>query len=867
MTTQKSFTKLLTFIQSKRSYDNVFTHGCYGKINMTMNIDNENQFKKLYLESINNGDELCIYERPLETTCFYIDCDFKCSTDKCEQDSRLYDEEPIIEIIKTTYEQIKKIYNVQNDCLIAYVFEKDEPTINNDIVKDGFHIIFPHIILSQKERQLLRLLIIDNIKNKSLFDDWCEDINSIIDKATVGYNPWLLPFSRKPNHSGYKLAYKYDSDCLYDDEIQMTNEEQYNLFSLRNKKEQLKNKLSVEQMDKLYDKYELNIKNINVDYASKPEDIEEARELVLLLSDDRADEYASWRDIGFALHSVSPSLFDVFDEFSKKSDKYNNKEVFNFWSSIKTGINQMITIRSLHHWAKQDNEQEYKKYISSKFNKIDNNVEMFINLENDVMAKFIYDNHNEKYKYVKLEKGGLWIFYDDFNKIILSDTPADLYNFSSNVIKSEIKTIIDNIEKKIKGSSNEDEIKNLKNQIVKLKQSMKKAGMSSYIKGLKDYLMENYLDNKIYNIIDENKYLFAFNNKVYDAKKGILRDINKDDNIMLNTGYDFPNVNLSDIDEKKTYIYQFINSLFKTEEETNYSLDVLALSMVGNMKEAFYVHTGHGRNGKSALFNFAIKAFGDYAFTGEATSLVKKQFQDEKDPTLAQAKAKRLFIISEPADGIINIEKVKRITGNDEIKCRDLFKSMTKYMPQFTTHMICNEKPELDKVDIAVEQRVKVINYPFTFKQNPQNENERLIDETLKDKLNRQSNIIDFMIILMKRLQKLIKNDKYGDIYVESLVIPQRFRDETNEYIDDSNPVKIFINERYEITNDKSDRIERSEFVKEYNDYSEKKLTAQRITSFLSTTNIITKRARIGQTNTQCLIGIKRKIIDDDDDE
>lgn len=862
MTQSKSFSKLLTFLQSKRNNGADFTHGSFGKLNITMNIDNETQFKKLYLECIDNNDEICIYERPTETTCFYIDCDFKCTTDKCE--GKLYDEEHILAIVKTTYEQIKKIYNINNDVLCAYVFEKDEPTINNDIVKDGFHIMFPHIILSQKERQLLRLLIIDNV-DKTLFDDFLEDINGIIDKATVGYNGWMLPFSRKPNHGGYKLSFMYDCDCLYD-EIEMSNEEQYNLFSLRNKKQTLKIKISDEQMDQLYDKYELNIKTTEVDYVAKPEDIDEAKTLALMLSDDRASEYGSWRDVGFALHSVSSSLFDTFDEFSQRSNKYNKKEVYNFWTSIKTGLNQIITIRSLHYWAKEDNAEAYKNYISSKFNKVDDHVEMFINLENDVIAKFIFNSNAEKYKYIKLEKGGLWVFYDDYNKIILSDTPADLYNFSSTVIKTEIKNIIDNIEKKIKASSNEDEIKNLKNQISKLKTSSKKAGMSGYIKGLKDYLCENYADNKIYNIIDENKYLFSFNNKVYDVKQGILRDIKTDDNIMLNTGYDFPNVNLSDVDEKKTYIYKFINSLFKTEEETNYSLDVLALSMIGNMKEAFYVHTGHGRNGKSALFNFAIKAFGDYGFTGEATSLIKKQFQDEKDPTLAQAKGKRLFVISEPADGIINIEKVKRITGNDEIKCRDLFKSMTKYMPQFTTHMICNEKPELDKVDTAVEQRVKVINYPFTFKQNPQNENEKIIDETLKDKLNRQENIIDFMIILMKRLQKLVKIDKYGDIYVESLIIPQRFRDETHEYIDDSNPVKKFIDERYEITNNKNDRIERTEFVKEYNDYSEKKLTAQRITSFLTTTSIQIKKAQIGQKNTQCLIGIKRKDIDDDEE-
>jgi len=872
MTQSKTFKNLSSFLYKHRSHAD-FTHGAFGNLNITINIDgNDKQFKKLYLDCVNNEDKISIYERPTETTCFYIDCDFKCPSDKSEG-GRLYTEEEITDIIKTTYEQVMKIYKTNDDVLKAYLFEKEDVNHIDDYLKDGFHIMFPHIVLSQKERQLLRLLIIKNV-NQELFNDWSEDIDNIIDKATVGYNGWMLPGSSKPGHTGYKLSLIYDADIYNDkytgNDIELSNEKQYELFSLRNKTKKLEIKISNEQMEKLYDEYGLNIKHNVVDVIAKPEDIEEATELVKMLSDDRADEYASWRDVGFALHSVSPSLYDVYDEFSRNSKKYNKNDCLQSWNSIKScSGNQMLTIRSLHHWAKQDNEEAYKKYISAKFNKVDENVEMFINIEQDVMAKYIYDNNNAKYKYIKQEKSGQWIFYDDFNKIILSDTPADLFNFSSYVIKDKIKLIIADLEKKIKNSANEDEVKNIKAQITKLKASSKKVGMSGYIKGLKDYLCENYTDYKIYDLIDENKYLFSFNNKVFDAKNGVVRDIRPDDNIMLNTGYDFPNINFNDIDEEKTYIYKFINTLFKSKEETNYELDVIALSMIGNMKEAFYVHTGKGRNGKSALFNFALKAFGDYAFTGEATSLIKKQFQDEKDPTLAQAKGKRLFVVSEPSEGILNIEKIKKITGNDEIKCRDLYKTNTKYMPQFTTHMICNEKPELDKVDTAVEQRMKVINYPYTFTSNPQHKNEKLIDETLKDKLNTYENIIDFMCILMKRIVKLIKLDKYNNVVIGQLSIPQRFKDETNEYIDESNPVKKFIDERYEITNNKNDRIERTEFVKEYNDYSEKKLSAQRITSFLTTTSIQVKKAQAGKNKnmTWCLMGIKRKEIDSDDDE
>ena len=54
----------------------------------------------------------------------------------------------------------------------------------------------------------------------------------------------------------------------------------------------------------------------------------------------------------------------------------------------------------------------------------------------------------------------------------------------------------------------------------------------------------------------------------------------------------------------------------------------------------------------------------------------------------------------------------------------------------FTVILQCNKKPAIDRVDKAMEERLKVIHYPFTFVDNPKLTNERIRDYSLKDMIN-----------------------------------------------------------------------------------------------------------------------------------
>ena len=73
----------------------------------------------------------------------------------------------------------------------------------------------------------------------------------------------------------------------------------------------------------------------------------------------RADDYNDWLEIGMVLHNCTPTpkCFDVWDEWSKKSVCYGNRDFNGYkWNSFKCGY---FSIGTLKYYAKMDNPEKY----------------------------------------------------------------------------------------------------------------------------------------------------------------------------------------------------------------------------------------------------------------------------------------------------------------------------------------------------------------------------------------------------------------------------------------------------------------------------------------------------------------------------
>jgi len=94
-------------------------------------------------------------------------------------------------------------------------------------------------------------------------------------------------------------------------------------------------------------------------------DIEKLKIAVQHLDVKRAEDYKSWLDVGMALYNQGNNnnnqTLNIWNTFSEKSDKYSGiGGLFSKWNSFKESKNP-LTIKSIYHWLKTDNPEEFKK--------------------------------------------------------------------------------------------------------------------------------------------------------------------------------------------------------------------------------------------------------------------------------------------------------------------------------------------------------------------------------------------------------------------------------------------------------------------------------------------------------------------------
>lgn len=320
-----------------------------GKFNITEN--DQDEFYDIYSQCVGKFD-LHMAEKSIEITPFIIDIDFL-------QDipTRKYTFIDIINILQISDTIIKQYYDVLDNDLMAVVLEKNKPTLKNNNYKDGIHIIYPNLAVSKIMKRILLNDIIKLAKVKLLFSglNLLNDLDNIIDCAVV-YVPWLMFGSKKENGNIYYIShYIKNSNKLFLDHIPtITLIKILSIHKFANSQEtKLKSHIDLESIKNNYE--------IKKEDKNEEQEFETAKMLVSLLSDDRTSKYHEWINVGWALKNTNDLLFNTFIEFSKKNlSTYSYDACEKVWNSAQTYTQpNILTIASLHYWAKNDNLEEY----------------------------------------------------------------------------------------------------------------------------------------------------------------------------------------------------------------------------------------------------------------------------------------------------------------------------------------------------------------------------------------------------------------------------------------------------------------------------------------------------------------------------
>jgi len=577
-----------------------------------------------------------------------------------------------------------------------------------------------------------------------------------------------------------------------------------------------------------------------------------ANALPVKLLDNRSD----WITIGLIFFNENLTL-EQFKEVSKRSAKYDEAGCVNAWNSFKRdNAGRKITGASLWKMLKEHNKDKFYELMECR----EDFWTLIEILNHNDTSKYFYNNNpdayvwNEALGWYSLTRNNIWKSCD-------KGTPSGLKRHIADTLQMFAKESWNAFNMKhAKALAKENDDAKRKDMEVKKNKkyalytlAYKSFGSNDFCNSVIAMLPSLYENDTLEEVMDMNRDVIAFTNGLYDLKTSSFRCIMPQDFVSTTTGYEMPRNRNA---EAREQIMAMFWSMFENNELIDYILKVFGTCLYGkNRFEEFYVLTGSGRNGKGVLSDFLKYVFGDY-FTSVDNSLITKpqERRDQPNPALVDARPKRIMMTTEPeGDDKLQTGIIKKISGGDAVEARTLnSKHIYNYVPPYKLFVQANNIPKLSRVDSATQNRMRVIKFPFKFVPNPIESFHRAVNPDLKEKSIKSiewRNEFMFMLI-----------DKFNEVKdLKSLSPPKAVCDSTNEYFDDNNPLKNWLDKFYTITKDAKDYVLSSELKRQYMiDMNIEKMGDSAFKTLLEFNNITRERKTAGY----CYTGIKRKDIE-----
>ena len=288
---------------------------------------------------------------------------------------------------------------------------------------------------------------------------------------------------------------------------------------------------------------------------------------------------------------------------------------------------------------------------------------------------------------------------------------------------------------------------------------------------------------------DANPYLINCLNGTYNLEDFSFREHSWDDFLTMQTN--FRHTVRRDV--KCERWENFIQEVTENDQgKADYLQRALGYSMLGlSNEECMFILWGKTtRNGKSTLLNTIETMLGDYAKVAPVGMICrdgKAKDAEAASPTLAGLKGKRFVTMAESNEyGKLDEEKIKQLTGGEEISARALYQSAITFKPQFTLWLSCNDLPMVTDKSLFASERIRVVEFSRHFKPEEQ-------DKNLKTELTTQEAMSG---IFMWLIRGYIRYKQRG------LTMPESMRRVVRQYEKDNDLVLQFLESRCEIAAD-----------------------------------------------------------------
>ncbi len=699
------------------------------------------QFWTLYCNLITNSIFPTLTERPspVGKPIGPLRVDFDLISLPSSGECRQYNAFMIHRIIRMYQDEVRKIIDnetFEDKMLMCILLEKPKARKETDsehgiIIKDGFHLHFPHFICSAwTQDQYLREIITKRMIDEKIWSDvdLVKGVGSIIDTQIAG-KMWMLygSMNYKSKKSRPYLATKaYNSDgesislgVVFEEEMEgRKSVVQYYLpefLSIRGYDEPTK--LSTQFSVRMPKPKQPTIIRTRSE-AEVMEDIRRIKdgELLSLLSDDRVSDYSKWMDIGWTLFNIGQGCDEALQmwvDVSRRSPKFLEGECEDQWSKMEM---RGKTMASLIKIVQEDNPEDYRKWQISE---IDHCIEESLRekkpTECDVAAVAfqMYDGrfictkskHDVWYEFVNHR----WRKIDDAHSIkkLLSEGVRDEYErYAAKLMDWR------------RGTQDEGEISKMEEKIKRCFKISHDLKTVAFHRKIIDAMKLRMYDDQFIDKLDKNPLLLGCENGIIDLHLNQFRPGRPDDYVSLTTGHVWIEYNPNDYQVIK--LRDFFARIFTDKKLLAYFYDFFASCLEGgNIHKTILVCIGDKNNGKSRTFALLECAFGKYCVKVFPESIVagRGQAGGTRADIISYGSA-RLGLTDELTHkDNVNLGAFKQMTGQDSIPARDLFKGADDIKKVKMGMVVCIQCNTLFKVpqDNALWDRLRILDFQTTF--------------------------------------------------------------------------------------------------------------------------------------------------------
>lgn len=316
------------------------------------------------------------------------------------------------------------------------------------------------------------------------------------------------------------------------------------------------------------------------------------------------------------------------------------------------------------------------------------------------------------------------------------------------------------------------------------------------------------------NVWDVDPWLLGVQNGVIDLRTGELRSGKPDDFMRRACPVEWKGLDCP----APVWERSLSEILGAAEGVMPYLQKVLGYAITGLSTEPLFLmlYGDRGRNGKTVIMETLKRTLGAYMGPVPSEMLLDRNIPKDPDsasPTIMQLNGLRIVWASETNENRrFSTSQVKLLSGSDSLSGRYLWdKENTEFRPTHTLFLLTNFLPRAPAHDTAFWERLRLLNFPYRFVDQPKGEYDRQRNPKLEEELEAElSGILAWLVrgCLLYRAQKLIP--------------PLAITNATAEYRSEEDTMQTFIDLCLKMGDAEFDRLSATQVYDVYKEWHKK---------------------------------------------